>query len=292
MPELDNLQLIKALRRENTAHKGDNGKVLLIGGDQGMAGALALSAKASLFCGAGWTVLMMLDALSSSMMNQQPELMVHNARIIPPKIAIQTLSPDVIAIGPGLGQSDLAQEWLIAALQWIGPLIIDADGLNLLANQPELMALLQQRAQPSTLTPHPGEAARLLGSDVQEVQNDRTLSLIPLSQMTQCHVVLKGHHTLITSPNQDVYICKAGNAGMAVGGMGDVLTGCIAALAAQGLARNLNLWQATALGVELHARAADMMLKEGVGPIGMTPSELTIYLRQLINLQLLDATKP
>ena len=289
MPDLDTLMLVQALRRDEKAHKGDNGKVLLIGGDAGMAGALMLSAKASLFCGAGWTVLEMLDASSSNMISSQPELMVHNAHSIAPSIALQTIAPDVIAIGPGLGQSALAQQWLIASLLWTGPLVIDADGLNILASQPELMDRLCKRDSPTTLTPHPGEAARLLSSSVLEVQSDRTQAVLSLSQLTQCQVVLKGHHTLITAPDQDLYICKAGNSGMAVGGMGDVLTGCIAALAAQGLARDLSLWQATALGVELHARAADLMLHEGLGPIGMTPSELIIFIRKLINLQLLKS---
>jgi len=291
MQTLDALKLIDSLKRAETAHKGDNGKVLLIGGAARMAGALVLAAKASLYSGAGWTILMMFDAASAHLVSDQPELMVHDAHLMSPHEALQAIQPDVMAIGPGMGQGPLAQEWLLAALHWQGPLIIDADGLNILASKGELLNILRTRSHPTTLTPHPGEAARLLSCTAEAVQCDRAEAISKLTQLTQCHVVLKGHRSLIMSVGLDIHECMSGNAGMAVGGMGDVLTGCIAALAAQGLHHGLDLWQATCLAVELHARAADLMLQEGLGPIGMTPSELTVYLRKVLNQHLGSSPK-
>lgn len=289
MHPLDSLHLVSLIQRAPSDHKGDNGRVLLIGGDKGMSGALVLCGKASLLSGAGWTLLMMLDASSAPLINAQPELMVHNAHDHHPKQALETLKPDVIAIGPGMGQSERAKDWLLAAMSWNGPLVMDADALNLIAQNPLLLEMLRSREYATTLTPHPGEAARLLSISAHEVQTHRHQAAWSLSALTQCHIVLKGHHTLLSTPGQEVLVCQSGNAGLAVGGMGDVLTGLIAALAAQGLGRGLDLWQATCLGVELHAKAADMMLQEGLGPIGMTPSELTHAIRKTMNLVLSGA---
>jgi len=280
---LDALYLINVLKRSQTAHKGDCGKGLLVGGAVGMAGALTLSAKACLYSGAGWTILMMFDSASAHLMSDQPELMVHDANTTTAKDAIASIRPDVIAIGPGLGQGALAKRWLSACLDWNGPLIIDADALNILATHADILQHLRNRIGSTTLTPHPGEAARLLSRSVQEVQLDRNQAIKDLVQMTRCTVVLKGHHTLIHGPDQEIQTCIQGNPGMAVGGMGDVLTGCIAALAAQGIKHSLGLWQATCLGVQVHASAADVMQQEGLGPIGMTPSELILNVRKLMN---------
>jgi len=289
MKTLDALQLVHALNRSQTAHKGDGGKVLLVGGAVSMAGALTLSAKACLYCGAGWILLMMFDAASAHLISDQPELMVHDANTTTAEDAIALIGPDVIAIGPGLGQGEYAKRWLSTCLDWNGPLIIDADALNILATHADLLERLSGRTQATTLTPHPGEAARLLSRTTQAVQLDRGKAIKDLVQMTRCTVVLKGHHTLIHGPDQEIQTCIQGNPGMAVGGMGDVLTGCIAALAAQGIKHSLSLWQATCLGVQVHASAADLMREEGLGPIGMTPSELILYIRKLMN-QLLNSS--
>jgi hydroxyethylthiazole kinase-like uncharacterized protein yjeF len=164
--------------------------------------------------------------------------------------------------------------------------VIDADALNLLAEQPELMALLKVRDTPTCLTPHPGEAARLLGTSSTDVQQDRSAAITQLTAMTQAIVVLKGQHSLVASPEHETHRCEEGNPGMAVGGMGDVLTGCVAALAAQGIRHRLDLWQATCLAVQLHARAGDELVKAGVGPIGLTPMELARSLLPLLRAQI------
>ncbi len=254
-----------------------------------MAGALTLSAKSALYSGAGWTVLMMFDGACAHLNNDQPEFMVHDAHTASPQEALGSIQPDVVAIGPGLGQSELAHQWLSACLHWDGLLVVDADALNLLASDPALLERLQNRTQATTLTPHPGEAARLLGCTAHEIQLDREKAVRQLTELTHCIVVLKGHQSLIHAPRFDVQMCAQGNPGMAVGGMGDVLTGCIAALAAQGVRHHLSLWDATCLGVQVHAIAADLMLKAGKGPIGMTPSELALYIRQVLNQELQHA---
>jgi hydroxyethylthiazole kinase-like uncharacterized protein yjeF len=252
-----------------------------------MAGALVLAGQAALHSGAGWIVLMMLDAKSAHAVTAQPELMVHDANTYIPEQAIAVIAPDVIAIGPGLGVNDQAAQWLEAALMWQGRLVIDADALNLLAHNGRLLSLLKARKTPSCLTPHPGEASRFLHITSQEIQNNRAGSIAKLVALTHAIVVLKGQHTLVASPTNEVHQCQEGNAGMAVGGMGDVLTGCVAALAAQGIKHQLDLWQATCLGVQLHALAGDALVQQGVGPIGLTPSELSSellpLLRTLIN---------
>ena len=176
MQTLHALQHVQALRRRPDAHKGDAGKVLLVGGAASMAGALVLSGLGALYSGAGWTQLMMLDTKSAHLVPTQPELMVHQAQDWEPQQALEHIRPDVVAIGPGLGQSTQAQMWLQAALQWRGPLVLDADALN--------------------------------------------------------------------------------------------------------------LWEAAGLGVQLHASAGDQLLSKGVGPIGMTPRELALEIRTLLNEQL------
>ena len=289
MKTLSALHLAGRLVRHPAAHKGDAGKVLLIGGAPTMSGALVLAGQAALHCGAGWIVLMMLDTKSAHVVTSQAELMVHDANNYAPQQAIADIAPDVIAIGPGLGVSGQALQWLEAALLWQGPLVIDADALNLLSSNEELLSLLKARKAPSCLTPHPGEAARFMRITSQDIQNDRASSIAELVAITNAIVVLKGQHTLLASPVNEAVQCEAGNAGMAVGGMGDVLTGCIAALAAQGIKHQLDLWDATCLGVQLHAMAGDSLVKKGVGPVGLTPSELSVellpLLRTLINAQ-------
>ena len=251
-----------------------------------MSGALVLAGQAALYSGAGWVVLVMLDANSAHLVPEQPELMVHDAQSMQPQQALERIQPDVIAIGPGMGQSQLAEQWLQAALSWPVPLVIDADAINLLSANPELLKALQIRIYPSTLTPHPGEAARLLACTSADVQADRAQSIAALVKLTQAVVVLKGQHTLIASPSHDAVQCMQGNPALAVGGTGDVLTGCMAAIAAQGVRHGLDLWQASCLAVQLHAVAADRLVAKGTGPIGVTPSELMRELRECINSQL------
>jgi hydroxyethylthiazole kinase-like uncharacterized protein yjeF len=285
--ELRSLELITRLKRDPSEHKGNAGKVLLIGGAPGMAGALMLSGSAALHLGAGWTILEMLDPTAAHAMPEQAELMVRLASFNAQE-QLQATAPDVIAIGPGLGFSELARDWLIAALRYPKvPLVIDADALNLIADTPEYLALLKERNQAfpgmSILTPHPGEAANLLNTIASDVQVNRLGAVSDLVKLTNSIVVLKGQHTLIASPTHPAVQCAEGNPGMAVGGMGDVLTGTIAAIAAQGLHHNLNLWEAGCIGVQLHASAADSLVAKQIGPIGLTPSEVILEMRSLLN---------
>ena len=284
---LSSLGLLKRLKREPAEHKGHAGKAILIGGAPGMAGALLLAGNACLHLGAGWTILEMLDPASARADSNQPELMIRLANNEPSETLNQN-RPDVIAIGPGLGNSALAIKWLKVCLAYPKvPLIIDADALNLIADSTELLSALQLRNQQfpgqSILTPHPGEAAKLLKSSSAEIQADRFSSLHQLVQLTQSMVVLKGQHTLIAGPQHSAVQCEAGNPGMGTGGMGDVLTGSITAIAAQGVHHHLNLWDSSCIAVQLHACAADSLVQKGVGPIGLTPSEVIAEMRSLLN---------
>jgi hydroxyethylthiazole kinase-like uncharacterized protein yjeF len=284
MPNLNALALRARLIRKPDAHKGDMGKVLLVGGAPGMAGAIFLSAYGSLYSGAGWTMIGVLDSKSAHVQIDQPEWMVQDiSEVVNAHDFIKHMQPDCLAIGPGLGLSEQALHFLEAGLAFSGPLILDADALNLIADHPRLAQLLRERKDPCTITPHPGEAARLLGASVGEIQANRSGAIQLLIDRFHCYAVLKGHHTLVGSPNDAIYTCNAGNPGMATGGMGDVLTGLIASLAAQGIRHHLNLWEATCLAVELHARAADQLVQSGIGPNGMTPLELAKAVRLLIN---------
>lgn len=288
--KLNALELARRLKRAPAEHKGDAGKVILVGGAPGMAGALLLAGNACLHMGAGWTILEMLDPASAHVCIEHPELMV---RLADPQVNLKNPQhkADVIAIGPGLGISEFAQRWLHNILSnTSGPLVIDADAINLIASDNGLLHLLQQRNQAthglSIITPHPGEAGNLLHRSVAEVQSNRIAAVEQLVELTQSIVVLKGWHTLIAAPNRPTLQCEDGNPGMGTGGMGDVLTGSIAAIAAQGLRHQLNLWEATGLAVQLHACAADSLVSKEIGPIGLTPSEIILEMRSLLNKML------
>lgn len=276
------MDLRQRLVRAPHEHKGHAGKVLIIGGDVGMSGAVFLSGQAALYGGAGWIILGLLDSRAPALVIHQPELMLKPAH----KQLLTDVLPDVVAIGPGLGQSAQAHQLLEAALLNPSPLIVDADGINLLASDPALIAKLQARPVGLTvLTPHPGEAARLLHIGSEEIQANRLVALQQLVQLTQAIVVLKGQNTLIASPMSATQVCQDGNPGMGVGGMGDVLTGLIAAIAAQGLRHDLSLIEATGLAIQLHAQAADQLVNQGVGPVGLTPMEVILKVRDLINIK-------
>ncbi|CAM3795989.1 NAD(P)H-hydrate dehydratase [Polynucleobacter arcticus] len=285
--KLESLELIHRLKRVPSEHKGSAGKVLIIGGAPGMSGALLLAGNAALHLGAGWTILEMLDPTTAHAIPEQAELMVRLASFNAQE-QLQNTTPDLIAIGPGLGFSDLARDWLTTILRRPNiPLVLDADALNLIADNPEFLDLLKQRNREypgmSVLTPHPGEAAHLLNTSAAVVQEDRLAALSNLVKLTDSIVVLKGQHTLLASPTHSAVQCEQGNPGMAVGGMGDALTGSIAAIAAQGIRHNISLWEASCIGVQLHASAADSLVAQQVGPIGLTPTEVIFEMRSLLN---------
>lgn len=285
--KLDALKLAQRLKRLPTEHKGKAGKVILVGGAPGMAGALLLAGNACLHLGAGWTILEILDPASAIASVEYPELMIRPASVTPSE-ALKQNQPDVIAIGPGLGQSQQAYEWLKHVINYSDiPIILDADALNLISESKELLGALQKRNTQfpgkSVITPHPGEAAKLLNSNAEEIQANRWGALEQLITLTQSIIVLKGQHTLIASSQYPALQCREGNPGMGTGGMGDVLTGSIAAIAAQGIRHQLSLWESTCIAVQLHAAAADSLVNKGVGPIGLTPSETILEMRSLLN---------
>jgi hydroxyethylthiazole kinase-like uncharacterized protein yjeF len=290
---LNALPLAKKLQRLPDTNKAHSGKVLCIGGSVGMAGALLLTAKSALHSGAGYTLLCMLDSHSAHALARQPELMIESAHVSDlahdPTLHLQRIQPNVIAIGPGLGSTPLAKAWLGAVLRdyvtvsSLGAIVFDADALNLIAADEGLGAAVQNCKLPCILTPHPGEAACLLHSSSAEIQANRASSLSALVAWSKHIVILKGQHTLLGSPTEATRVCNRGNPGLAVGGTGDVLTGLIASLVAQGMDKKLTPWEAACLGVEVHALAADRLLAQLGGPIGMTPSELILEIRQVLN---------
>ena len=255
--------------RPRNAHKGMHGHVLVIGGDRGMAGAARLAAQAALRVGAGLVSLATHPEHAAVSTIAIPEVMSHavdDAQGLRPLFA----RANVVAIGPGLGQGRWGKTLFDAALDSGLPLVVDADALNLLARDPISCARW-------VLTPHPGEAARLLACSVAEVQADRYAALLALRARYGGVVVLKGAGSLVVGEDECVRVCDAGNPGMASGGMGDVLTGVIAGLAAQGIP----LAQAAALGVHLHARAGDDAAL--AGERGLVASDLMPALRRWAN---------
>ena len=274
---LNALDLRSKLIRQADEHKGHGGRVILIGGEHGMVGAIVLSAIAAMYCGAGWVEIGFLDNAHPSLIAEHPELMLHDAN------SVDLTKANTIAIGPGLGKSALAIEILRKVLLTNTACVIDADALNLISENADLLGLLQNRSAPSVITPHPGEAAKLLGISTTEVQSNREQALLRLVEKTKSIVVLKGAGTLIATPQNQIEICQAGNSGMGSGGMGDTLTGILAALISQGQMHDLSPWDATRLGVQLHAHAADTLVAGNTGPIGLTASEVALEVRKLLN---------
>ena len=256
--------------RSRAAHKGDFGHVLAIGGDAGMGGAVRLCAEAALRMGAGLVSVATRPENIAAINAARPEVMAHAAT---DATALKTLldRANVLALGPGLGQSDWSRNLWQAALNSHRPTVVDADALNLLAVQ--AMALPPE----SVITPHPGEASRLLGCDTAQIARDRFAAVRELAARYRCVAVLKGAGTLIAHAQGSVAVCPWGNPGMASGGMGDVLTGVIAGLMAQGL----NAWRAARMGVALHAQAGDAAARDGEA--GTLASDLFAHLRSLRN---------
>ena len=240
----DELQAV-LLPRPADLHKGELGHVLVVGGDAGMAGAPLLAGMAALRTGSGLVSLATRAAHALSLVSVQPELMIHAVESIE-KLAARLEQADVIALGPGLGRSDWSRAMFDRVLEADKPVVIDADGLNLLA--------ASERSVPGCiLTPHPGEAARLLHGTVAEVQADRFAAARALADRFDAVVVLKGHGTLVAEPQGLVQVCPYGNPAMASAGMGDALTGIIASLLGQGFSPG----DAARFGVLAHALAGD-----------------------------------
>jgi hydroxyethylthiazole kinase-like uncharacterized protein yjeF len=186
--------------------------------------------------------------------------------------------PTVLVVGCGLGQSPAAQKVLYDALLLDMPLVLDADALNLIAQRPDLRAMLHTRKAASVCTPHPGEAARLLACKVEDIQKDRPGAAHALAQRLKSSVVLKGSESLCATRDGKLHLNKTGNPGMSSAGMGDVLSGIIAGLMAQGLDAD----EALLLGVHLHGAAGDELAKQQA-TLGMSATEVTEWARWLLN---------
>jgi hydroxyethylthiazole kinase-like uncharacterized protein yjeF len=285
--------------RHHQSHKGSYGNVGIIGGTDGMLGAAVLSARAALFMGPGKVYLGIAAKEVPGFDPLNPEVMMRRAEDL---VGDESLT--AIAIGMGLGIDRAAPRLVSTALGRGLPMVLDADALNLIASTPSVANLLIAKGQKSSnggasvakmaetprqclrlvLTPHPGEAARLLAVPTSELQADRIGATIALALRFNAVVVLKGSGTVVADADGNYFINTSGNPGMASGGMGDALSGMIAALLAQGL----NAPDAARLAVYLHGAAADACVEHGMAPHGLTASEVIFEARSLLNANLED----
>ena len=261
--------------RDPAGHKGSFGSAAIVGGAPGMVGAVVLAGRAALKSGCGRVYAGLAQEQSSFTLDvNQPELMWRS----PPSLV--SLARQITAWGTGCGLGDSAYSLhclkTVFANRAGKPLVVDADGLN---------ALARGDASPSwgsgdvVLTPHPAEAARLLQTDVAAVQANRTTSAQTLARRFNAWIVLKGQHSIVCSPDGQCQVNPSGNVGLASAGSGDVLTGLLTSLLAQGFEARL----AVPAAVWLHGAAADRLIEDLGGPIGMTASELINSIRQVRN---------
>ncbi|VUS22408.1 Bifunctional NAD(P)H-hydrate repair enzyme Nnr [Klebsiella spallanzanii] len=260
--------------RRPTSHKGDHGKLVIIGGEPGTAGAIRMSGEAALRTGAGLVRVLTHKDNIAPVLTARPELMVHELTSHSLEKGLQWA--DIVAIGPGLGQREWGKNALRQVETFRKPMVWDADALNLLAINPD-------KRHNRVLTPHPGEAARLLNVTVAEVESDRLHSAQRLVKRYGGVVVLKGAGTIVASETGEMGIIDAGNAGMASGGMGDVLTGIIAAL----LGQHLTPYDAACAGCVVHGEAADRLAARN-GTRGMLATDLFSTLRRVVNPDVID----
>lgn len=260
-------------RRHNT-HKGDYGSIGIVGGDHGMVGAALLAGRAALKLGGGRVYVGLIAKDAPLVDATQPELMIRSADEV---LKLTHLS--CLAVGPGLGQRPDASFYLEMALESTLPLVLDADALNLVAVDARIAAMLKSRKGSTLLTPHPAEAARLLSVSTREVQHDRVAAARTLAARLNSLVVLKGAGSICAAPEGTWHINTSGNPGMASAGMGDVLSGMIAALLAQGA----DVTNALLASIYLHGAAADELVARGTGPVGLTATETIDAARSLLN---------
>lgn len=261
--------------RAAESNKGSFGSVAIIGGDTGMVGAIMLATRAALLCGAGKVFATSIASNSPNVDNLHPEIMYRTPQ------ALLELIPafSCIVIGPGLGQSPTAITTLEFWLSQNTPLLLDADALNLITKHAHLQGLVANRKAETIITPHPGEAARLLGTTVDDVQQNRSESALKLAQNLHVICVLKGAGTICTNQQGAMFINTTGNPGLASAGTGDVLSGIISSLVAQGL----SCLDAAKMGVFVHGAAADVLVARGIGPVGLTASEVAQEARNILN---------
>lgn len=255
--------------RPRDAHKGEFGHVLVVGGNYGMPGSVRMSAEAAYRVGAGLVTVATRPEHIAAVVAARPEVMcfgVEESQQLLPLLE----KADVIVVGPGLDRDEWGRQLLQRCLDSDKPLIVDADGLNLLGDNP-------MSRDNWILTPHPGEAGRLLGLSTEQVQQDRFAAIKALQEKFAGHIILKGSGTLILSPGEVVSICDRGNPGMASGGMGDILSGVLAGLVAQGLELDV----AAQMGVVIHSYAGDLAAENGEA--GLMATDLLPFLREVIN---------
>jgi hydroxyethylthiazole kinase-like uncharacterized protein yjeF len=259
--------------RPLNSHKGMFGLVTIIGGANGMVGAALLAGRAALKLGAGCVHVGLLADNAPVVDGQMPELMLNAA-----SAALKSSKPDVLVIGCGLGQSLAAQKLLYDALLLDVATVLDADALHIIALRPDLRSILHSRKAAAVFTPHPGEAAHLLACSVEDIQADRAAAVVKLAKKLNGSVVLKGSGSLCVTRKSELYLNKTGNPGMSSAGMGDVLSGMIAAFIAQGLSAD----EALLLAVHLHGAAGDALAQQQA-TIGMSATEVTEWARWLLN---------
>lgn len=274
-PELFKTHLRPRLRN---SHKGSNGSVGIIGGTAGMTGAALLCARAALQLGSGRIYTGLIDQNARTVDPFQPELMMDAPE------TVLSRQVNVLTCGPGMGQCPRARHFLVEGCAHKAALILDADALNLIASDHDLQVLLASRSAPTILTPHPAEAARLLGCDTASIQADRLGAAQELSLRYNAHVAVKGCGTVVCTPAGAWFINISGNPGLATAGSGDVLSGFIAALIAQ----NWPVCEALLAAIHLHGTAADDLVAEGHGPIGLTAGELINAARYRLNRWISD----
>ncbi|EGT3622642.1 ADP-dependent (S)-NAD(P)H-hydrate dehydratase [Morganella morganii] len=253
------------------SHKGTFGTLGITGGAEGMTGAIILAGCAALKTGCGKVILgFNQPQLPVPFIENAPELMLRTARSLADDPAVTAQ-----VTGPGLGQSTESRALAEAAFIQTGkPQVLDADALNILAVTPGI-ALDDQ----CVITPHPQEAARLLHTTVADIQADRPAAALALAAQYHCWAVLKGHRSLIASPEGVLWCNHSGNRGLATAGSGDVLSGIIGSL----LAQRLPVQEAVCGGVWLHGAAADECVAAGTGPVGLTAHEIIDYVRLIRN---------
>lgn len=260
-------------QRGLNTHKGDAGSAGLLGGAPSMTGALLLAARSALHVGAGRVYAAALGNAQSGAPTVdplQPEIMFRDPT------GLRDAPLTALGVGPGLGRDDVARATLASALDFAGPLVLDADALTLL---PAFTEAVLNRSEPTLLTPHPGEAATLLEVDIAQVEADRIATARAIAKRYNASVALKGCGSIIATPDGQWWINTTGNPGMASAGMGDVLTGITTGLLAQGVAPV----QALCAAVWLHGAAADICVESGDGPYGLTASEIILATRTLFN---------
>jgi hydroxyethylthiazole kinase-like uncharacterized protein yjeF len=265
--------------RARNSHKGSHGNAGILGGASSMVGAAFLAGRAALKLGSGRVYIGLLDAQSTEFDPLQPELMLRQ----PESLFAAGLT--ALACGPGMGSSHQAVVLLDEACALDLPLVLDADALNLVAEEGNLQVALASRSAPTLLTPHPAEAARLLDRDTADIQTDRITAALEIASRYNAHVALKGCGTIVATPDGRWFVNTTGNPGLASAGTGDVLTGFISALLAQG-------WpalEALLAAVHLHGAAADSLLAREIGPIGLTAGELIDSARFCFNRWINDA---